>query len=171
MSYIYVNDGSRFYFDNPVMPPRHVVTRALSMINRYTGHTIRPYSVAEHSLRGYQHVKRVEPHLARAFLLHDFSEFAYMDMNRPLKMRNPQYSEQEETFQRWLFGHYGEPWEHMAAIAKYDRGIGGDEINQLMVGPPDHDIEPLGIKIPTGDIDWRLVWRWFDEACAKENIQ
>lgn len=58
------------------------IAHALSLINRFTGHTIKPYSVSEHCL----HVSReVPPEYALQGLLHDAAEAYINDLSSPLK--------------------------------------------------------------------------------------
>jgi hypothetical protein len=58
------------------------IAHALANINRFTGHTSRPYSVAEHCVRG-SYV--IAPRLALEFLLHDATEAYVGDVSKPLK--------------------------------------------------------------------------------------
>lgn len=65
------------------------VLRALPMINRYTGQTLYPYSVAQHSMV-LTHWAATEggvdqPHLLMAILLHDAAEAFIGDIIRPIK--------------------------------------------------------------------------------------
>jgi 5'-deoxynucleotidase YfbR-like HD superfamily hydrolase len=58
------------------------IAHALSQICRWTGHTSRFYSVAEHCV----HVSHlVPPRAARAALLHDAAEAYLSDLSRPVK--------------------------------------------------------------------------------------
>lgn len=58
------------------------IAHSLSLQNRYLGHTLFPYSVAQHS---YYMSFKVPPYLALEALLHDASEAYCGDMIRPLK--------------------------------------------------------------------------------------
>lgn len=58
------------------------IVHALACLNRYTGHTIRPYSIGEHSVRV---AMLVEPKHRRAALLHDATEAYVNDLSQPLK--------------------------------------------------------------------------------------
>lgn len=58
------------------------IAHALAQINRFTGHTPGPYSVAEHSIIG-SHV--IGGRYALEFLLHDAPEAYLGDVNAPLK--------------------------------------------------------------------------------------
>lgn len=63
------------------------IAHALSLINRYTGHACRPYSVAEHSLLCAQAAKDqgLTPIVQLAALLHDGHEAYTGDMASPIK--------------------------------------------------------------------------------------
>lgn len=63
------------------------IAHALSLINRFTGHTIRPYSVAEHSLlvADICAMEGQSPITQLAALLHDAHEAYTGDMSSPVK--------------------------------------------------------------------------------------
>jgi len=58
------------------------IAHSLSQINRYTGHTSRPYSVAAHSIIAAKHWGHIDP---LAALLHDSAEAYIGDVASPLK--------------------------------------------------------------------------------------
>lgn len=68
------------------------IAHALAHVNRFTGHTSRPYSVAEHSLwvewlvgDGHVGVTEPSPLLRLHALLHDAAEAYVGDLSRPMK--------------------------------------------------------------------------------------
>lgn len=61
------------------------IAHALSQQNRYTGHTSRPYSVAQHSLLVADLVTATAPDLGLTALLHDAAEAYLGDWSSPLK--------------------------------------------------------------------------------------
>lgn len=65
------------------------ILHSLPNINRYNGHAIRAYSVAEHSLNcmiiGALQYKLVRPHQQLYLLLHDAAECYLQDIIRPIK--------------------------------------------------------------------------------------
>ena len=71
------------------VPNIEEIYTALPKINRYNGQTIRPYSVAAHSLMctfvAENEYLIKEPHLLLAILLHDASEAYIGDIVRPIK--------------------------------------------------------------------------------------
>lgn len=103
MSYwIQTYSGGRFSFSDPQedMVKPIDIAHALSITNRYGGHTWWPYSVAQHSLIGSIYI---EPEYALEFLLHDAPEAYYGDLPKPLK------------------NYLGEKWDRMAR--KIDRVV------------------------------------------------
>lgn len=73
------------------------IAHALSIVNRWSGHSPIPYSVAVHSL----HVAECCPeHLRLAGLLHDASEAYIADVARPVKKLLTGYQEIEDGIQR-----------------------------------------------------------------------
>ncbi|KQS84335.1 hypothetical protein [Rhizobium sp. Leaf383] len=124
--------------------------KPLAKLCRYTGHTSRFYSVAEHTVHL---INAVPMHLKRAVALHDLNEGLTNDLPRPFKQRLPDYVAFENSVQQHIFRLFDEPWENMAAIAEYDYRICADEMAQLFDEPyilP--DAEPLGVHI--------IGWEW-----------
>lgn len=132
----------------------------LSMINRYTGNTKQPYSVAEHSTLGSRLPIVVEKGLARAFLLHDCSEVFVNDIPSPVKRQLPAYVEMEERIQRHIFANFDEPWENMEALTPYDKRMCQDEMLQVFDEPKDIGREPVGLTVK--------FWSW---RTAKFNMR
>lgn len=83
------------------------IAHALSQINRYTGHTIRPLSVAEHSVT----VSMLCPEEHALWgLMHDASEAYLGDVSRPLKSLLPDYRLLEQGVQRIIAQAFRLPW-------------------------------------------------------------
>lgn len=78
-----------FDFDNLSKNKIYIkdIANALSKINRFTGHTNRPYSVAQHSLFVFMMMKTagVDKETCLLGLVHDFHEAYFSDMSSPLK--------------------------------------------------------------------------------------
>jgi len=72
------------------------IAHALSLLCRYTGHSDKFYSVAEHSVLMS---KLVRPDIALQALMHDATEAYLGDVGRPLKVSLPEYKKIEE--QNW----------------------------------------------------------------------
>ncbi|BCJ91745.1 hypothetical protein IZ6_24800 [Terrihabitans soli] len=127
------------------------VAHSLSLLNRYTGHTKVPYSVAQHTVLL---VKKVPRELRRAAFLHDWNESLMNDLARPVKTKLPEYTTQERIVQKQIFELFNEPFENLDAIASYDLRICVDEMQQLMTNGWQYapDVEPLGIIIEP--------WEW-----------
>jgi len=88
MQWILTHQNIRFDLDKPkpeMIDPEDIA-HALANICRFTGHTNRYYSVAEHCV----HCSfLVEPKLMLNALLHDAAEAYYGDINSPLKAMIP----------------------------------------------------------------------------------
>lgn len=107
------------------------IAHSLSQVNRFGGHSIRPYSVAHHSIN----VSRVAGKLARklvdaaarigvwsgdpseyvrqvslAGLLHDSAESLVGDLVTPVKKQMPQYREVEHRILNVIFKKFGVPY-------------------------------------------------------------
>lgn len=80
------------------------IAHALARINRFTGHTSRGYTVAEHSLL----VSRFVPvEFALDGLLHDASEAYLGDVASPLKSLLPEYKVLEARWTRVIEAKFG----------------------------------------------------------------
>lgn len=90
--WILLKDGSEYSFDIPLpsSPPKlETIAHSLSLINRFAGHTIRPYSVAEHSCLCLEIARRYWPEESNEFYLtilcHDAAEAVTGDLASPVK--------------------------------------------------------------------------------------
>lgn len=119
--------------------------RPLAKLNRYTGHTNRFYSVAEHTVHL---INAVPVGLKRAAALHDLNEGLTNDLPHPFKARLLDFVTFEESVQQHIFRQFDEPWENMVLLTAFDRRICADEMAQLF--EPPHLIEnmkPLGVTV------------------------
>lgn len=109
---ICTNQGATFDFTDPAGSlagrDRHdlvsEIAHALSHICRFGGHTLRHYSVAEHSVL-VSHL--VEPEHALAALLHDAHEAYIGDVPSPLKAMLPDFQMLEDRVQRAVMDALG----------------------------------------------------------------
>lgn len=86
------------------------IAHSLAQINRFNGHAVRPYSVAEHSLLVCEIVERefgCDVHGLLAALMHDAHECVSCDMHSPGKEEiGPAWREWEARWQRLLRSEY-----------------------------------------------------------------
>jgi len=110
------------------------IAHALSIINRFTGHSKCPYSVAQHSVM----VSKIVPHEHAVWgLLHDASEAYLGDVATPLKRILPEYRELEEHIQRTIARKYGLCWPMPKEVKAADmRALMAEKRELLTV---DHD--------------------------------
>lgn len=138
------------------------IAHALSQICRFTGHTKKFYSVAEHCVRGSYFC--TDPF---AFLMHDASEAYYSDINRPLKylpgMSN--YVEYEEQGQNVIEERFGFPKNALRsdAVKIIDNRMLVTEILQLMPNG-EEDISHKLSTFPPLDIE---IMGWNPELAEK----
>ena len=97
--------GKRVDLSNPNLETIDIldIAYALSQICRYTGHSNKFYSVAEHSIRVSQ---IVSPELRLHALLHDASEAYIQDISRPLKNLIPAYKKLEDNLSEVIFAKW-----------------------------------------------------------------
>lgn len=104
-SYIETITGRKFYFLDPRPEDFDIedIAHALSLNCRFTGHSARFYSVAEHSW----HMSRMAPEGHElAALLHDGSEAYITDIASPIKQHLPDYQKMEDLLLSRLFQKY-----------------------------------------------------------------
>lgn len=112
------------------------IAHALSHICRYTGHTDRHYSVAEHSLRcaGYLRRRGYTPFSQLAALLHDATEAYLGDVSSPLKSLLPEYRELEERMEAIIELTFGVKIHGRPEVKMADLQLLASEREQLMTG-------------------------------------
>ncbi len=152
MSWIQTYSGKQFFPLAPRIEDICIedIAHALSNICRFTGHSKRFYSVAEHSCI-------VSDYLTYEYqlqgLLHDASEAYLCDIAAPIKPMIPKYKEYELKLQTMIdikFG-VGISDQSDSIVKEFDMMILATEKEQLMskepedwelpFGPLDHDIE------------------------------
>jgi hypothetical protein len=80
------------------------IAHSLSQLNRFTGHSTKPYNVAEHSVRVSYMVPECD---ALPALMHDTSEAFVGDVASPLKALLPDYQQIEDRVMRAIFKQFG----------------------------------------------------------------
>lgn len=88
------------------------VAHSLANQCRWTGHTKHFYSIAQHSCYCYDIAwknYRDRPEIALEALLHDGSEFAMIDLSRPLKSILPDYSSLQLKVEKQFAYKFGIP--------------------------------------------------------------
>jgi hypothetical protein len=94
------------------------IAHALSLINRFTGHTLEPWSVAQHSVVGSILAEVLYPQvkwLPHEFLFHDAAEAYVGDVSSPLKSILPGYRDIEGKHKKCIEAKFavslGSHWE------------------------------------------------------------
>lgn len=116
------------------------IAHALANINRYTGHAVRPMSVAEHSLLVVEIMEREQgasaPDVLLAALLHDAHEAYIGDLATPLKqLLGPLWAREEGRIQKSVLARFGALnvyWRHERAIKAADLQALATERRDLM---------------------------------------
>lgn len=142
---ILLHSGEYFDFASPETCKIEVETiaHALSNICRFTGHTGRFYSVAEHCVHA-SHL--VPPEDALAALMHDAAEAVLGDVSRPLKSLLPDYRAIERRVERAIFARFGLPDELPTSVKVADRRMLGIEQRVCMNNFDDWPgVEPMAL--------------------------
>ncbi|QYD70125.1 metal-dependent phosphohydrolase [Paraburkholderia edwinii] len=138
--------GRYFDFINP--DPKSIrvfdIGRALSRICRFTGHTTKFYSVAQHSVLVS---KVVPPEFALQGLFHDGSEAYLGDVSSPLKQLLPDYKAIEQRVEHAIATAFDLPEQLHPSIKQADLRLLVTEKRDLMP------------KARIGDVDTE-AWAW-----------
>ena len=135
------------------------IAYSLSNINRFYGHTLRPISVAEHSLIVCEIMARhfgiTSPSVLLAALLHDAHEALVGDVAQPVKqLLGPAWRDEEDRIQRVVlkrFGVYTAFVTHRHEIHDADMHALTSEREQL-IHPDAQDVWPCQVTHPA--LDW-----------------
>lgn len=134
MSWIQTYTGKKFSLVNP--QPEDVciedISHALSIINRFNGHTVVPLSVAQHSIIISQNV---QSEFALLGLMHDATEAYIGDIARPLKhWLGDKLKAVERNVEQAIFSRFGLKWTQEAKrdIHRADVESLANEASQLM---------------------------------------
>jgi len=154
------------------------IAHALSLLNRYAGHTTRPYSVAEHCCRmaaWFAGMHPTRPSMARWALLHDAAEAYLVDVPRPIKAAlGRRYQKAEARCMEAICARFAF-WPNARderEVKLADTRIIRDEMVALFADHWDPvellGVETLGVEIPGGDA-WRspeFSERWWLDLAA-----
>lgn len=122
------------------------VARGISQVNRFTGQTAWPFSVAEHSVNllhlATDRCPKIAPSLRKAILLHDGPEgLGINDLNTHIKRAlAPEVRKMELRINEALWSLYGLEkdvfdWEDMESLLKpWDSEIGSIEYEAIFCG-------------------------------------
>lgn len=123
------------------------IAHALSNTCRFSGHTEKFYSVAQHSVLVSELVR---PEYKLQALLHDASEAYLTDIPRPLKPFINGYGAMEKYLQDMIYIKYGIVSSKLPKdVHTIDRNIVADEAAQLFLREPTWtaDFDKVGITI------------------------
>lgn len=111
------------------------IAHALSHLCRFTGHTNRFYSVAEHSFRASLHVA---PEFALEALLHDATEAYLGDVSSPLKALLREYRLIELQLDLVIRERFGLPLKQSPQVKQADLAMLATERTHLMPVTNEH---------------------------------
>lgn len=121
------------------------IAHALSHICRFTGHSKKFYSVAQHSVLVSHNVNK---EYALQGLLHDAAESVLGDVSSPLKQLLPEYKVLEKRIEKLIYNQFGLPDTLHPSVKTADIRLLVTEQRDLMTEFPDawksyKDVEPL----------------------------
>lgn len=119
------------------------IAHALSNLCRFNGHTVKFYSVAEHSLKCAELVP--EQHKLAA-LLHDASEAYLVDLPSPIKIAMPEYINIEDKLMRVIAGKFGFEYPLRPEVKSADKTWLSLEWDNLMIDDYWETLAPADAK-------------------------
>lgn len=150
-------DLSKFSVDDVRLPD---ISHALAILNRFTGHSKTPYSVAQHSVM----VSRIcPPEHAMWGLLHDASEAYLGDIASPLKSMLPDYAVLEEKFQRVIAQAFHLPYPIPHEVKLADKRALMAEKRDLITCDHDWGIDVEPMAGPINPYCWQQAKKLFEE--------
>ncbi|MBK5938103.1 hypothetical protein [Halochromatium roseum] len=171
---VHIHTYSGIAFDlrdpRPAMVRLDDIVHSLSLMNRFNGAALFPYSVAQHSL----HVAELLPlELRLEGLLHDAAEAYIGDMVSPLKQVMPEYKAVEARISAVVAEVFGLVYPEPAAVKQADLAVLAAEREQVLgpsYGPWFKDFpEPAPITIRPRD--WLEIKASFGQALQTEIIK
>lgn len=156
-TYIETYSGHSFPLLNPTVNDVFIkdISNALSKLCRFTGHTSRFYSVAEHSWHCANVLMDQPKEVQLAALLHDASEAYCQDISSPLKQLLPNYKEIEDNIASVVFKKYGLEYPFSNLIKFADLIMLNTEAYYLMKSKGDNWDMWKTIKRPKVEFDRR----------------
>lgn len=135
--------GGPFFFFDPARHPETLaiehVAKALSHVNRFTGQTFEPYSVAQHSVAVASVVwgRTKDKIKALQGLLHDSGEAFLGDVSSPLKaILGETYKGRERAAMKAILDLHGVPYELAPEVKEADLILLATEKRDLTPGDP-----------------------------------
>lgn len=136
------------------------IAHALSIINRFTGHSKSPYSVAQHSVL----VSRLVPKQHALWgLLHDASEAYLGDVASPLKALLPDYRELEAHVQREIAKKFYLSWPIPPEVKEADVKALLTEKRDLLTVDHDWGFDAEPIAVPVLPCGWQEAKKLFED--------
>jgi len=165
---IYIQTYTGFHFDLQDPKPDTIsiidIAQALSHINRFTGHTIMPYSVAQHSLHASY---IVPPEFALEALMHDAHEAYTGDVSAPLKSLLPDYRALEKRIESAVRHKFGLPAQMSPEVKRADMIMLATE-RALLLGDDGADwpclqgVEPLCVLMQFDNVYDAFIERFIE---------
>lgn len=132
-NWIITYSGKKIYFNDGMMEQNQYdivdIAHSLSQQCRFTGHTRKFYSVAEHSVRISD---LCSPENALWGLLHDAAEAYIGDLNKPFKLMLPSFSVMEEKLMEGIKKQFGLIGKIPKEVKWWDLEMGRVELRDLM---------------------------------------
>lgn len=138
MTMIKLLDGSEHHFDRPFKPNIRIIAHALAHLNRWTGHTRYPFSVAQHSVMVSYMVPK---HYALEALLHDATEAYLGDVSKPLKELLPQFKVLEQRHWECIADTFDLPYKLSPEVTYADYQALALEDHMLRGGTHEWNVE------------------------------
>jgi 5'-deoxynucleotidase YfbR-like HD superfamily hydrolase len=133
------------------------IAHSLSMLCRFTGHSRKFYSVAQHSILCYKLLPDDMEYLRLPALLHDAQEAYIQDLSTPLKRLFPRYKKIEDTLAGAIAKRFHLEEEDFKLVKVYDR-MALEIESKALLGPRHPIWSEYQTEFPSGyDLDYALL--------------
>jgi hypothetical protein len=162
--------GERIELNAPWSTPLHLrtIAHALSLTNRFGGHTTVPYSVARHSIHVSRILERKHGNIgARVGLMHDAHEAYVGDVTSPIKVcLGDTWRLFEHKWETWVREAFDVvcPLEMREALKHADLVALATEKHQLV-----HTATPWDLELPKPDKTWDCIGAYGSHPVDVEN--
>lgn len=159
--FIKLINGKNFYFDKLNVEDLNIEDYAYAMakINRFTGHTLFPYSIAQHSILMSENCRE---DLALPCLLHDMHEVIVGDHSKPVKdYVQGNLKLLEKRVEKAVHDHFN--IQIPSEVYKIDLQICRAEAEQLIGDTSDWQIDLPSLNVKIEEWHWLYAGRRFLE--------
>lgn len=170
--------GNKFYYKNITKESINIddVFRSLPRLNRFVGHSVRAYSVGEHSIYCWMMAKKLDYTVREQLLtlIHDFTEVYVGDCPAPLKRLLPEFEAIEKQVELAICDYLGiEPptEEEHAKVKRIDLTMLVLEMRDLTVHKWEDELNDSTYEEMLSDDEFIIPKSYVGESLIAEALE